>query len=471
MLAGALLLLPNGAIAGQACVDPGSGIGGTGAPQGGIGGTGAPAVGGTGGTGDRAGSGIGGTGALAGAIGGTGDRAAGSGIGGTGAIAGGIGGTGDPADSGVGGTGIVGTITGFASVCIGALEVHYEPATPVSMNGEGSSLNQLAIGQVVAIEAGTGAKGLTARSISILNALEGPVTQAESRGVLEVMGQKVLLAAGIDTSPIAVGESVKVSGLRDARGVVHATRVEPAGNLHQASAIGFVRNKGGVASLDGLGIVGARGAAGTELLVRGTWDGKHLQVRERHVDPSLPFAGRVRDVVIEGLVHGRSGQRLQISGFVVVLPAAAARKNADPDAGIAEGSRVRVIGRIESGRRINAERIETERGRGGEDSRGSGKRPDSNSGGSDDDRRSSGGSSRDEADGGRGDDSSGSGERSSSGSDEREQRIGRAQQRIGRTQQRVGRAQQRIGRAQQRIGRAQQRVGRASKSLGVSGKS
>lgn len=340
--------LPAGAHASTACVQPGSGVGGTGAPQGGIGGTGAPSAGGTGGTGAQADSGLGGTGA----------------------VAGGIGGTGAQADSGTGGTGIVGTITGFASVCIGDLEVHFDAATPVSMNGVPSTLNRLAIGQVVAMEAGPGRKGLTARSIAILHALEGPVTRTDAaRGVFEVMGQPVRLGPGIQTSRLAPGNAVRVSGLRDARGVVHATRVEPAVGLVEASAIGFLRRVDGLGSLDGLKLAGRAGAApGAELLVRGKWDGRQLQVREQRSDPSLPFAGRVRDVVVEGLVHDRGDRAMRISGFEVRLEAEI-RSRIGRTGDLAEGSRVRVVGRIEPGRRIVATRVEIERGSGNADGR------------------------------------------------------------------------------------------------------
>ncbi len=389
-LAGMVLLLPAGVIAAQACVQPGSGIGGTGAQQGGIGGTG-----------DRAGSGIGGTRATAG----------------------GIGGTGDQADFGIGGIDIVGTITGFASVCIGELEVHFDSATPVSMNGRPSSLNRLALGQVVAMEAGAGAKGLTARNIAILNALEGPVTRTDpNRGVFEVMGQQVRLAPAVDASRITAGSFVRVSGLRDVRGVVHATRVESAADLREASAIGFLRREGGVANLDGLSVVGLGGSTAGELLVRGQWDGRHLRVRERRADPSLPFAGRVRDVVVEGLVHGRSVQMLQISGFEVRLDSAV-RRGVDTTPGIAAGSRVRVAGRIESGRRIIGIEVEIERGRSGVDGRASGRVPGKASDDSTDGGRSSGGDNRgsddrrggDGSKGGResGDRSDGSGDRGS----------------------------------------------------------
>lgn len=425
------MLQSGSGFAAQTCVQHGSGVGGTGAPQGGIGGTGAPVAGGTGGTGAQPDSGVGGTGA----------------------VAGGIGGTGLQADSGVGGTGIVGTITGFASVCIGELEVHFGADTPVSMNGQPSSATRLAIGQVVAMEAGPTAKGLTARSIAILHALEGPVTRADlAHGVLEVMGQPVRLAAGVNASRIAAGNPVRVSGLRDARGIVHATRVEPAPGLTEASAIGFLRRGGTIGSLDGLEVAGAGAGSGIELMVRGKWDGRRLQVRERRADPSLPFVGRVREVVVEGLVHGRSDQVLKISGFEVRL-GSEVRLSGNGVAGLAEGSRIRVVGRIEPGRRIIAVKVDIERERGTGGDRSGGRGRGGGDGSADDvrtssgrdrdteDRRGDGGSGKESSDrgsgdrrdgsadrvSGSGDRSSGSGDRGGSGSRDRDNRSERTE--------------------------------------------
>src|SRR5574342_750895 len=235
------LLLAFQAGAAPVCVESQHGIGGTGAvaSSGAVGGTGAP-QGAIGGTGAVAGGAIGGTGAPQGAIGGTGVQADG-----------GIGGTGAPMADGIGGTGIVGTITGFASVCVNGLEIHYDDSTPVTTNGAASDAKQLAVGQVVAIEATPSARGLTARGIAVLHAVAGPITEVQpGQGLVRVMGQPVRVGdgtriAGAGGSPtmdgLRPGMVVQVSGLRNSRGEVVASRIAETRDLREHSAVGRVQ--------------------------------------------------------------------------------------------------------------------------------------------------------------------------------------------------------------------------------------
>lgn len=66
----------------------------------------------------------------------------------------GIGGTGlEPEDRGVGGTGLYGSITGFGSVCVNGIRVHTESGPAVDINGRPAAADDLALGQVVWIEA------------------------------------------------------------------------------------------------------------------------------------------------------------------------------------------------------------------------------------------------------------------------------------------------------------------------------
>lgn len=317
-LLGGTLLAASAASAGPVCLDPG-GMGGTGAvASGGIGGTGAPVAP---------------------------------------AEHGGIGGTGAPADEGgIGGTGIVGTITGFGSICVNGVEVHYDSKVSLSENGVPASAGRLAIGQVVAVEAHASVKGLIARNIAILNAYEGPVTAVASASApLRVMGQPVRIADGARvTAGLRVGDAVRVSGLRNAMGEVVASRIDRAPNLAQASAIGAVERPG---SLQGLALSNTRLALNAEVLVRGNWNGRQLDVAQSRVDPGLPFEGRVRNVLVEGLVHKQQGDRVELGGFTVQLGDSTAFAGGRPTE-LAVNQRVRVAGVMGAGRSIRAERIE-----------------------------------------------------------------------------------------------------------------
>src|SRR3569833_3442522 len=59
--------------------------------------------------------------------------------------------------SGSGGTGhtdeVDGVITGFASICVNGLELHYLPTTPVMIQGKSGSPKDLRVGQVVRVRA------------------------------------------------------------------------------------------------------------------------------------------------------------------------------------------------------------------------------------------------------------------------------------------------------------------------------
>ena len=324
-----------------------SGIGGTGhapASDSGIGGTGRS---------DEAGSGIGGTGRSA---------ETGSGIGGTGQIAGadGIGGTGRSDDAGseggIGGTGIVGTITGFASICVNGLEVHYDDAVPVSENGQPANARGLAVGQVVVVEAGMSQRGLEARRIAVLHALEGPVTRpVDQNGRLEVMGAPVSLGRGVgleQARQLKAGDWVQVSGhpVQDA-GVVASriARIEPRA---EASASG--RADAGRLQVGGVAV--DRTTNG-DLTVRGTWDGQRLQVRDSKPEAGSSWTSRPGRVVIETRVRQRDGDTIR-TGRDDVDQALASRSDKSGDDRLSAGTLLRVTARLGDDGKLRPIRIE-----------------------------------------------------------------------------------------------------------------
>ena len=157
------------------------------------------------------------------------------GIGGTGVDPGGIGGTGQRAEAEVG---VLGVITGFASICVNGIEVHYDANTPVSLNGDPASAKALGVGQLVSVLAVGSGTQARATWIDIVDTAVGQVTAVESAGtLLQVNKQRVridpstVLGPGLSRTELAaaqVGDTLRVSGLRSADGSIVATRVETA---------------------------------------------------------------------------------------------------------------------------------------------------------------------------------------------------------------------------------------------------
>ena len=284
------------------------------------------------------------------------------GMGGMGGMggAGGIGGTGrsgeDKDGGGIGGTGIVGTITGFASICVNGLEVHYDNNVPVSENGKPSNAAGLAIGQIVAVEAGHSARGLEARRIALLHALEGPVTQPLDRnGTLEVMGARVALGNTPlrDTArSLRAGDWVQVSGHPTTDGTVQASRVARIAAGQEASVNGH-----GDAGGRQVGGVLTDRALGGELTVRGHWNGERLIVRESQPTAGSIWLNRPNRVVLETRIRQREGNQIR-TGRGDVDAMLAARPAHREDEAWQAGALIRVTARVEADGKLHPLRIE-----------------------------------------------------------------------------------------------------------------
>lgn len=166
-----------------------------------------------------------------GGIGGTGYLPEDGGIGGTGyAPTDGIGGTGKQIENGIGGTGdklaVVGVVTGFASICVNGIEVHYDDTTAIYINGETTNSGQLAVGQLVSISAEKTPKGWNAVNIQSSDAVSGPVTKFTGPNRVEIAGQSVLLPKenfGSQIDKFTIGQHVRVQGIRMNNGEIFAT--------------------------------------------------------------------------------------------------------------------------------------------------------------------------------------------------------------------------------------------------------
>lgn len=339
-----------------------SGIGGTGIKPEGIGGTGNTASAlpqsGIGGTGARiASGGIGGTGIDEGGIGGTGHRN--SGIGGTGSTA--------QQGGGIGGTGIIGTITGFASICVNGLEIHYDPETPVSIDGRPASARELAAGQVVIARAMGSGIEMTARNIAVVHAAVGPISSLnhESRE-LRVLGQTIHVGgqAHGSLSGLKAGEWVQISGHRLPDGSIAASRIEsmPAhiearisGHVTHVHATGFEINGTHIQHDPNSRPAGL--AKGMEVMVAGQWDGAHLKAQHIQTELTRHQFGSVSHVVIEGYVHGIRGKELNLSNRTITISEAQTSGTTKDE--LKPGRLIQMSGRVNEDQRVVADRIET----------------------------------------------------------------------------------------------------------------
>ena len=131
-------------------------------------------------------------------------------------------------DNGKGGIAIVGVVTGFASICVNDVEVHYDANTPVFDNGNASKLANLTAGQMVMLTADRANDRLVARSIGMIDAVVGPIDKIDFKLMqVEVMGQTIQVdeATMQQLRALEQGAVVRVSGHRLANGRVVATRV------------------------------------------------------------------------------------------------------------------------------------------------------------------------------------------------------------------------------------------------------
>jgi hypothetical protein len=268
------------------------------------------------------------------------------------------------AEGGIGGTGLIGVITGFASICVNGVEVHYDASTPVSADGLSMSLSNLAVGQVVAVHAIGEGEQLSARSIAIMHAAVGPVSTIDRQaGRLQVMGQSVRVIDKAELAGLEPGRWAQVSGYRLVSGELVASRVQsiaPQAQAHVTGQVGQVSGNGfelhgAKVSLDGLRL-SSDAVPGTEVSVRGRWDGSTLHAQALTVEPSRKNLGQADRVVLEGYVHALQGREVSLGNRVVTL-APGVRISGKPGEALAVNQRVQLSGRVGKDQRVTVDRV------------------------------------------------------------------------------------------------------------------
>jgi hypothetical protein len=278
----------------------------------------------------------------------------------------GLGGTGQAlaaSEGGLGGTGIVGVVTGFASICVNGVEVEVDPSMPVDRNGAAEPLSLLEVGQLVVLQASGKGDQLRASRVSVMDAAVGPLTVVDQRsGRFAVMGQSALALERDDLQGLAVGDWVRVSGQRLSSGEVRATRVQRVAPTAQAFTTGTYVATG----VMGLAVggtpltvtslpVGLRD--GLEVAVAGDWDGARLRVREWRLQPTRQALEGVREVLLQGYVHGLRDRELLLGYEALRLDERVQVFGGDLSS-LRMDQSVQVRARFDAQRRLTVERIE-----------------------------------------------------------------------------------------------------------------
>lgn len=325
----------------------------------GIGGTGHSAIGsGMGGTGNSDNkAGIGGTGHTGGGIGGTGISAK-AGIGGTG-----------HSDGGIGGTGIVGTITGFGSIWVNGLEVQYDPQT--------QGVQELAVGQVVVIEAKGDNNMLQANKISVINAAEGQISTLNGdQNKILLLGQNINITAqtivhdrqnNAIPAKLQQGDYIQVSGLRLPNGDIVASYIERNSQRSATSLVGPITAiKGDEIEVYGLKIRNTNSkslSVGQEIQAKGQMQGDILVASEMTASASAQLYSRTEHINLQGYVgEGSKAGQIRVGGLEVLISDSALKSDHKLDA-LIPGELVQISGRFDNEHRIVVDRIDFSRDR------------------------------------------------------------------------------------------------------------
>ena len=142
----------------------------------------------------------------------------------------GLGGTGMLANtgSGMGGTGIIGEITGYGSIFVNGIEVEYDNDTAFTINGETAAPQQLEIGDVVEILTTDANVHTQAQIINLRHEIIGRVESVEPHTYsFTINGQSIIQSIEKSTIP-EVGTTVAVAGFRIDEQTIISTRITPA---------------------------------------------------------------------------------------------------------------------------------------------------------------------------------------------------------------------------------------------------
>lgn len=257
-------------------------------------------------------------------------------------------------EDGIGGTGIIGVIAGFASICVNGVEVHYDATTPVHIDGLAASAEKLALGQSVSVRSIRRDGSDYASEIRVFHEVAGPVEAINlAENQLVILGQTVRLPADL-MGEIAVGSSLAVSGHRLPDGSISALRVDqrPPSAGNEVSVLGPVSQVTGKELRIGqllvrVSVQPTQSAAlitGDEAMIRGRLLDGVLHAESIQRQPRLSFLLPVERIHLQGYVRQGDAGHLNLEGTTIALDEKGRARSALPGQRIEVQMRVGVDG-------------------------------------------------------------------------------------------------------------------------------
>ncbi|WP_421725787.1 DUF5666 domain-containing protein [Bauldia sp.] len=147
-----------------------------------------------------------------------------------------------PAEGGIGGTGIVGTLMDFGSLIVNGMGIETDADTAYSSTLGAFDPENLAIGHSLTIEATGSSQGLLARRVHVTQPLVGRLEIWDDSGLLRVAGVDVIADLGA-IPDFGAGDRVAVSGVWRGNAVI-AARIDAASDIETSAIAGAVTRRG-----------------------------------------------------------------------------------------------------------------------------------------------------------------------------------------------------------------------------------
>ncbi|MEL7167004.1 MAG: hypothetical protein AAGL96_16160 [Pseudomonadota bacterium] len=205
----------------------------------------------------------------------------------------------DPFEGGIGGTGIVGVMTGRGSLFINGLRVEIPDGANLTLNGIPVSEDDLLPGVAMTVVAEAREDRFVAARVDAEHPLIGMV--ADTGGVIKINGAPIVMDPGARTAPVA-GQRMAASGVWRADGALQTSLIQPVSGTTDRIA-GTVTDAGQI----GMGRIGL-----TEVAANGLKSGEYAAILGRY-ENGIFVAQRVQNGRFRA---GTALDQLSVEGYL-----------------------------------------------------------------------------------------------------------------------------------------------------------